>query len=222
MLLGFANPSRHAGAHSRLRWPPQRQLRTRCRPQGLPAATGHGVTAKSHIPHRMGWLRAVVLAANDGTIAVACLVVGIAASGAHRPALLLPSQAARVAGAASMAGAEYVSLQSPVDTERADLAREREEPVAAPDGAARCECWSWVWGSLPMGLTAAVGQLFRTVVWWCRLRPRKTACTRPRSVVPPPQRACRGGSRSRLPDRGCRPRLPGDRPVASAGDRAWP
>jgi len=82
----------------------------------------------------MGWLRAVVLGANDGTISVASLVVGIAASGAHRPALLLSGLAALVAGAASMAAGEYVSVQSQADTERADLARERQELAADPAG----------------------------------------------------------------------------------------
>jgi vacuolar iron transporter family protein len=97
---------------------------------------GHGLRhhGESHNTHRIGWLRAVVLGANDGTISVASLVVGIAASGAHRPELLLSGLAALVAGAASMAAGEYVSVQSQADTERADLARERQELVADPAG----------------------------------------------------------------------------------------
>ena len=85
-----------------------------------------------HATHRVGWLRAVVLGANDGTISVASLVVGIAASGAARSAILLSGLAATVAGAASMAAGEFVSVQSQADTEQADLARERQELAANP------------------------------------------------------------------------------------------
>jgi len=87
-----------------------------------------------HATHRIGWLRAVVLGANDGAISVASLVVGIAASGATRPAILLSGVAATVAGAASMAAGEFVSVQSQADAEQADLAKERQELVANPAG----------------------------------------------------------------------------------------
>lgn len=76
----------------------------------------------------------MVLGANDGAISVASLVVGIAASGAARPAILLSGLAASVAGAASMAAGEFVSVQSQADAEQADLARERQELAANPSG----------------------------------------------------------------------------------------
>lgn len=85
-----------------------------------------------HRSHRAGWLRAVVLGANDGTISVASLVVGVAASGASRQQILLATVAAAVAGALSMAAGEYVSVQSQADTEAADLARERQELADNP------------------------------------------------------------------------------------------
>ena len=87
-----------------------------------------------HNSHRVGWLRAVVLGANDGTISVSSLVVGIAAAGANRQTLLLSGLAAIVAGAMSMAAGEYVSVQSQADTEAADLARERQELSLDPGG----------------------------------------------------------------------------------------
>jgi VIT1/CCC1 family predicted Fe2+/Mn2+ transporter len=62
--------------------------------------SGHG---EKHNASRVGWLRAVVLGANDGAISVASLVVGISASGAPRSQILLSGLAATVAGAASMA-----------------------------------------------------------------------------------------------------------------------
>lgn len=103
-------------------------------PAAIPRAHGVRRHGESHNTHRIGWLRAVVLGANDGTISVASLVVGIAASGAQRPNLLLSGLAALVAGAVSMAAGEYVSVQSQADTERADLARERQELSADPAG----------------------------------------------------------------------------------------
>ncbi|WP_295684917.1 VIT family protein [uncultured Nevskia sp.] len=86
-----------------------------------------------HRSDRIGWLRAAVLGANDGTISVASLVVGVAASGASQHSLLLTGVAGIVAGAMSMAAGEYVSVQSQADTENADLARERDELHQEPD-----------------------------------------------------------------------------------------
>lgn len=80
-----------------------------------------------HRGDRAGWLRAAVLGANDGILSVAGLVVGVASSGAPAPAVLATGIAGLVAGAMSMAAGEYVSVQSQVDTERADLAIERRE-----------------------------------------------------------------------------------------------
>jgi VIT1/CCC1 family predicted Fe2+/Mn2+ transporter len=61
-----------------------------------------------HLGGRAAWLRAAVLGANDGLISTASLIVGVAAG-------------------------EYVSVSSQLDTERADLARERAELAAEPD-----------------------------------------------------------------------------------------
>jgi len=88
--------------------------------------------AERHNSQRIGWLRAAVLGANDGTISVSSLVVGIAASGASREAVLLSAIAATAAGALSMAAGEYVSVQTQADTEGADLAKERHELATDP------------------------------------------------------------------------------------------
>jgi VIT1/CCC1 family predicted Fe2+/Mn2+ transporter len=88
---------------------------------------------ESHRAHRIGWLRAAVLGANDGTISVASLVVGVAASGAAPGSILLTGVAGLVAGAMSMAAGEYVSVRSQADTEGADLARERRELESEPE-----------------------------------------------------------------------------------------
>jgi len=80
-----------------------------------------------HRTAHIGWLRAAVLGANDGLISTASLVVGVAASGTSRSAILLAGVAGLVAGAMSMAAGEYVSVSSQADTEGADLVRERRE-----------------------------------------------------------------------------------------------
>lgn len=80
-----------------------------------------------HRTAHIGWLRAAVLGANDGLISTASLVVGVAASGTSRSAILIAGVAGLVAGAMSMAAGEYVSVSSQADTEAADLERERGE-----------------------------------------------------------------------------------------------
>jgi len=80
-----------------------------------------------HRTMHVGWLRAAVLGANDGLISTASLVVGVAASGTTRSAILVAGVAGVVAGAMSMAAGEYVSVSSQADTENADLAREQRE-----------------------------------------------------------------------------------------------
>jgi VIT1/CCC1 family predicted Fe2+/Mn2+ transporter len=88
---------------------------------------------EAHASARIGWLRAAVLGANDGTISVASLVVGIAASGASRQSILITGVAGLVAGAMSMAAGEYVSVQSQADTEHADIKREKQELLVQPE-----------------------------------------------------------------------------------------
>jgi VIT1/CCC1 family predicted Fe2+/Mn2+ transporter len=80
-----------------------------------------------HKSSRVGWLRAAVLGANDGIVSTASLVIGVAAAGATRSAVLIAGTAGLAAGAMSMAAGEYVSVSSQSDTERSDLARERKE-----------------------------------------------------------------------------------------------
>jgi len=78
-----------------------------------------------HRSHRVGWLRAAVLGANDGIVSTASLIIGVAAAGTNQEGILLAGIAGLVAGAMSMAAGEYVSVSSQSDTENADLALER-------------------------------------------------------------------------------------------------
>ena len=86
-----------------------------------------------HRSDRIGWLRASVLGANDGIVSTASLVVGVAAAAASRQDVLVAGVAGLVAGAFSMAAGEYVSVSSQADTEKADLARERQELATQPE-----------------------------------------------------------------------------------------
>jgi VIT1/CCC1 family predicted Fe2+/Mn2+ transporter len=77
-----------------------------------------------HRSHRVGWLRAAVLGANDGIVSTASLIIGVAAASTAHEDILLAGVAGLVAGAMSMAAGEYVSVSSQSDTENADLALE--------------------------------------------------------------------------------------------------
>ena len=78
-----------------------------------------------HRSHRVGWLRAAVLGANDGIVSTASLIIGVAAASATQASILLAGVAGLVAGAMSMAAGEYVSVSSQSDTEKADIALEK-------------------------------------------------------------------------------------------------
>jgi VIT1/CCC1 family predicted Fe2+/Mn2+ transporter len=75
----------------------------------------------------------MVLGANDGIISTACLVLGVAAATTERSAILTAGMAGLVAGAASMALGEYVSVSSQRDSEQSDIAKEKWELEHTPD-----------------------------------------------------------------------------------------
>jgi len=81
---------------------------------------------EEHKSHRIGWLRAAVLGANDGIVSTASLIIGVAAAGTAQNNILIAGVAGLVAGAMSMAAGEYVSVSSQADTENADLALEKK------------------------------------------------------------------------------------------------
>lgn len=86
-----------------------------------------------HRSHRIGWLRAAVLGANDGIVSTASLIIGVAAANAEHGSTIVAGAAGLVAGAMSMAAGEYVSVHSQADTEKADLDLERDELVRSPE-----------------------------------------------------------------------------------------
>ncbi len=96
----------------------------------MPSAAAH---VERHLSHRVGWLRAAVLGANDGITSTAALIVGVAAADASRAGVFTAGVAALVAGAGSMAAGEYGSVGSQRDSELADIAKERAELETMPD-----------------------------------------------------------------------------------------
>lgn len=88
----------------------------------------------THYIHRSNWLRAAVLGANDGIISISSLAIGVAAASSTREPIVLAAVAGLVAGALSMAAGEYVSVSSQTDTEKADIAREKQELIENPEG----------------------------------------------------------------------------------------
>jgi vacuolar iron transporter family protein len=92
------------------------------------------VHRERHATHRINWLRAAVLGANDGLLSTASLLVGVAAAEVSRSVLLTTGVAGLVAGAASMAVGEYSSVSSQRDAEEADLSTERQELATTPRG----------------------------------------------------------------------------------------
>ncbi|MFD4181522.1 VIT family protein [Rhodococcus sp. NPDC058514] len=88
---------------------------------------GQGLSAK------LNWLRAGVLGANDGIVSTAGLVVGVAAASTDRGPIFTAGIAGLAAGAVSMALGEYVSVSTQRDSERALLAKERQELAELPE-----------------------------------------------------------------------------------------
>lgn len=83
--------------------------------------------------HKLNWLRASVLGANDGIVSIAGLVLGVAGATNSATAILAAGIAGIVAGAISMAAGEYVSVSSSRDTEKALLEKERYQLKNFPE-----------------------------------------------------------------------------------------
>jgi vacuolar iron transporter family protein len=86
-----------------------------------------------HKSHRIGWLRAAVLGANDGIVSTSSLIIGVAAAQASIGQILIAGLSGLVAGAMSMAAGEYVSVSSQADTENADLELEKKHLEEHPE-----------------------------------------------------------------------------------------
>lgn len=101
------------------------------------AAQGPGpaiaLAEPGHRAGHAGALRAGVFGVNDGLVSNAALVLGVAGGGARPEVIVLAGVAGLVAGAASMAAGEWVSVQSQRELHEREIAHERAELAAFPD-----------------------------------------------------------------------------------------
>ncbi len=86
----------------------------------------------SHI-HKLNWLRAAVLGANDGIVSISGLVLGVAGANNSIDIIAAAGIAGVIAGSISMAAGEYVSVSSSKDTEQALLEKEKYELSNYPE-----------------------------------------------------------------------------------------
>ncbi len=111
---------------------------------------------EKHLSHRVGWIRAAVLGANDGIVSVASLIVGVAAASIDRSGILVAGVAGLCAGALSMAAGEYVSVSSQADVEKSDLEKEAKELKRVPDLELKELADIYEWRGLPKKLAREV------------------------------------------------------------------
>lgn len=103
-------------------------------PTDVPKASAHSDEPhQGGVAQRLNWLRAGVLGANDGIVSVAAIVVGVAGASTDSGPILTAGMAGLIGGAISMALGEYVSVSSQSDSERALIAKERQELTDMPD-----------------------------------------------------------------------------------------
>lgn len=88
---------------------------------------------RNDLAHRLNWLRAGVLGANDGIVSVAAIVVGVAGVTTDSGPILIAGAAGVVGGAISMALGEYVSVSSQRDSQQALIEKERLELLEQPE-----------------------------------------------------------------------------------------
>lgn len=113
---------------------------------------------RHHRTHKAGWLRAAVLGANDGLVATASLMIGVAAA-APTAGLTVTGIAAIAAGAMSMAVGEYISVQSQSDIEESDRQMEIEHLALDPVGEEAELTQIYVERGLPQELAAQVARV---------------------------------------------------------------
>jgi VIT1/CCC1 family predicted Fe2+/Mn2+ transporter len=107
---------------------------------------------------KLNWLRAGVLGANDGIVSTAGLVMGVAGATTDSGAILIAGVAGLVAGSISMAGGEYTSVSAQKDSEKASLAKERQELAEQPEVELRELAWFYEQKGLSFELAAKVAE----------------------------------------------------------------
>lgn len=95
-------------------------------------------SSKAALAHKLNWLRAGVLGANDGIMSTSGMLLGVSAAANSTPGtILVAGVAALVAGSISMAGGEYTSVSAQRDSEIAALEEERQSLKDNPEAELR-------------------------------------------------------------------------------------
>lgn len=111
---------------------------------------------KTAMAHKLNWLRAGVLGANDGIVSTAGLIFGVAGATSDSSAILVAGVAAMVAGSISMAGGEYTSVSAQRDSEVAAIAQEKRELADQPEVELRELAWFYEQKGLSASLATQV------------------------------------------------------------------
>jgi VIT1/CCC1 family predicted Fe2+/Mn2+ transporter len=111
---------------------------------------------KSSMAHKLNWLRAGVLGANDGIVSTAGLIFGVAGATNDQNAIFIAGVAALVAGSISMAGGEYTSVSAQKDSEIAAIAKEKQELKDSPEAELRELAWFYEQKGMSPALAKAV------------------------------------------------------------------
>ncbi|XP_021760639.1 vacuolar iron transporter homolog 4-like [Chenopodium quinoa] len=99
------------------------------------------------------WLAPAVFAANDGLVSTASLMLGMGAVSQDVNAMIVTGFLGLIAGACSMAIAEFISIDSTLDNESSQ--RDDDEPRKDPIRAAIAEAFAFAVGAL-VPLTVAL------------------------------------------------------------------
>lgn len=90
-------------------------------------------TKEHHYSNKSPFLRAGVLGANDGIISMSGVIAVIAAADGTPDQIKLTVLSALVAGALSMGAGEYISVSSQLDSEKADIKKEKAALKSMPE-----------------------------------------------------------------------------------------
>ena len=105
--------------------------------QGAPAGHGTPMAGGQESRHRRmagsGSFRAAVFGINDGLVSNASLILGMAGASLQNPVILFAGVAGLLAGAASMAAGEYVSMRSQREMFEYQIGLEQQELDAYPE-----------------------------------------------------------------------------------------
>ena len=105
--------------------------------QGAPGGHGTPIAGQPEFRHRRmsgsGSFRASVFGINDGLVSNASLILGVAGAAMDSRAILLAGTAGLLAGAASMAAGEYVSMRSQREMFEYQIGLEQQELNTYPE-----------------------------------------------------------------------------------------